>query len=415
MSLVSTIFFFYRVNLSKDNEKENNNIIELKTATRNLSLSISNELVTHFILPSKLKGRELPFHQIYEPRQVGYPADLQTIKFVNKTKIILLWTPWNGIHKTINYYSLQMGNRFFDKYNCPNTECFTTRNRKHLKKSDAVLFHLLDINSSDLPTDRNAEQIWILYNMEPPWLIRKHMYPQLSKLNNLFNWTMSYRSESDILARYGFIVPQNRITSNRSLISFENKTKNVVWFVSDCITDSKREDYAHELSKYIDVDIYGKCGNFNCYPAQSEICYEEVLQKYKFYLSFENAICKDYVTEKFFNVFNYDIVPIVFGGANYSKIAPEGTFIDATKYLTPKDLAKTLLKIGKNEALYRNILLKKQLFKSYLDPWMCRLCQKLHSGGKNSILVDVEKWWLTESVCQIWQKPGYNNQPAVSY
>ena len=62
--------------------------------------------------------------------------------------------------------------------------------------------------------------------------------------------------------------------------------------------------------------------------------------KYKFYLSFENAVCKDYVTEKFFKVLNYDIVPVVLGGADYSKLAPEKSYIDARDFKSIADLAK---------------------------------------------------------------------------
>lgn len=45
------------------------------------------------------------------------------------------------------------------------------------------------------------------------------------------------------------------------------------------------------------------------------------------HFSFENSLCMDYVTEKFFKVFDYDMVPIVFGSADYSKIAPPKSYI----------------------------------------------------------------------------------------
>ena len=36
--------------------------------------------------------------------------------------------------------------------------------------------------------------------------------------------------------------------------------------------------------------------------------------QFKFYLAFENALCDDYVTEKFFNIiFNIPTVPVVMG------------------------------------------------------------------------------------------------------
>lgn len=358
-------------------------------------------LATHFRLPTYMKGRKLPFHRVYESRQVGFTEDLHKAKNVNETKIILVWTPWNGIKKTINYYFLQPGNESFIKYNCPNPKCIATRNRKYLEKADAIFFHLIDAKYSDLPSYRTSQQVWILYNMEPPWLIKKQVSPELLHLRKKFNWTMSYRSNSDVLSRYGFIKPSGDIANS---FPFPNKTKNVVWFVSDCVTDSKREDYVNELKKFIDIDIYGTCGDHKCYPSQSSSCYESVLDKYKFYLSFENAICKNYVTEKFFNIFNYDIIPVIFGGANYSSIAPIGTFIDATKYSEPKVLATILLDISNNEEMYKEFLRKKRLFRSYLDPWMCRLCDALHTKLELTVSDDLEQWWIKDAQCKTWNK-----------
>jgi hypothetical protein len=37
-----------------------------------------------------------------------------------------------------------------------------------------------------------------------------------------------------------------------------NKTKKIAWFVSNCHPKNERLKYAHELQKYIQVDIYGR-------------------------------------------------------------------------------------------------------------------------------------------------------------
>ena len=67
-----------------------------------------------------------------------------------------------------------------------------------------------------------------------------------------------------------------------------------------------------------------------------------VERDYYFYLSFENSICADYVTEKFFNAMTKNIVPIVFGGTDYhgSAGAPPHSHINAFKdFKDPKQLA----------------------------------------------------------------------------
>ena len=74
------------------------------------------------------------------------------------------------------------------------------------------------------------------------------------------------------------------------------KTKMVAWFVSNCNAVNNRLEYALELSKFIDVDIYGDCGWLKC----DVDCNQMLSEDYKFYLSFENSNCKDYITEKFY-------------------------------------------------------------------------------------------------------------------
>lgn len=63
-----------------------------------------------------------------------------------------------------------------------------------------------------------------------------------------------------------------------------NKTKKVAWFVSNCSARNKRLQYAQELSKYIQVDIYGACGTFKCSRSNADKCFDILDRDYKFYL-----------------------------------------------------------------------------------------------------------------------------------
>jgi alpha-1,3-fucosyltransferase len=55
---------------------------------------------------------------------------------------------------------------------------------------------------------------------------------------------------------------------------------------------------------------------------------EETAKNYKFYLSFENSVCRDYISEKFWKALNNNIVPVVLGGADYSRVAPPKSYIN---------------------------------------------------------------------------------------
>jgi len=95
--------------------------------------------------------------------------------------------------------------------------------------------------------------------------------------------------------------------------------------------------------------------------------------------SFENSFCRDYVTEKFFKVLEYDIVPVVLGKGNYSKIAPAKSYIDAQDFETPQKLAEYLEYLDKNETAYAEYFEWKKYFKmTYSDSLFCQLCKFLN-------------------------------------
>lgn len=68
------------------------------------------------------------------------------------------------------------------------------------------------------------------------------------------------------------------------------KTKLVAWIVSHCSPNSKRDHYVREMQKYIYVDIFGTCGPMHTQCTNN--CEKMLDEEYKFYISFENTICK---------------------------------------------------------------------------------------------------------------------------
>lgn len=161
------------------------------------------------------------------------------------------------------------------------------------------------------------------------------------------------------------------------------KSRTVAWFVSHCRTSGLRERYVAELQKYIDVDIYGKCGPRYCRSGNAK-CYEMLEARYYFYLSFENSLCEDYVTEKFYKVMNYNVVPIVYGAGNYAEFAPPGSFINIADFSGPKELAKHLKSLIANPRKYAEFFWWKNHFHVDLThrQTLCRICEMLHDHEK---------------------------------
>jgi glycoprotein 3-alpha-L-fucosyltransferase len=78
------------------------------------------------------------------------------------------------------------------------------------------------------------------------------------------------------------------------------KTKTAAAFISNCDAWNDRMGYIHELQKYINIDVYGGCGEHHCSRFGNEDCFGLLKKDYYFYLSFENSNCRDYVTEKLY-------------------------------------------------------------------------------------------------------------------
>ena len=57
------------------------------------------------------------------------------------------------------------------------------------------------------------------------------------------------------------------------------------------------------------------------------------------------------MTEKFFQILKHNMVPVVYGGADYSSIAPPYSYIDARQF-KPHELAIYLEKLAANKTLY---------------------------------------------------------------
>ena len=197
---------------------------------------------------------------------------------MDKMMKVLVWTR-NGL------FGKSWDERLNENY-CPKTHCFVTINRTNWNDSDALVFTWRGIHVSYLPPDPLVtNQKWVLYNLEPPHLTNETLDKLCLKK---IDWIMSYRTDSDIYIPYGKVVECNRGWNQSH--SFEKKTKSIAWFVNDCQTPNNREEYVKILSKYIDVDIYGKCGPFKCGQRDEHNCSEMFAEKYKFYLSFENSV-----------------------------------------------------------------------------------------------------------------------------
>lgn len=303
---------------------------------------------------------------------------------------ILFWTPffsdknWSGL--------------LVENYSCG---CYLTDDRRMLKHSQRVVFHWRDLSVNDFPP-KYKNQKWVWFLLESPEYTHKKTV--LNSVQRHIDCTATYRLDSDFYHPYG--CSHNLPVNYQNTVNSCRKRRSVAWLVSACSTASQREKYVEELAKYIDVDIYGKCGQ-DC-DDKPIPCHQHLEENYLFYLSFENSICKDYLTEKIYKILPLNMVPVVLGGADYERLLPNNSFINAAKFKSPKELALYLHKVKGDEKLCKSYFTWKSNYvknTSLCPNTACSICKAAKSNTKcrsfNSSLV---KWWYDEANCITWSQ-----------
>ncbi|XP_059154518.1 4-galactosyl-N-acetylglucosaminide 3-alpha-L-fucosyltransferase 9-like [Physella acuta] len=270
--------------------------------------------------------------------------------------------------------------------------------------TDVVLVHGVGLDDQMVPAKRWPHQTYGFVVWEPPGAMHaKFLKRNVSLWDNYFNFTVSYRTDSDIFNPYGKLKLNPKPLKERPnyLEIAKKKNKTAAWFVSNCYAPSKRLEYVREMQKYVDIDVLGKCG-VKCEGEKINLC-ESFPENYKFYLSFESSFCDDYVTEKFFKVFEPDthVVPVVRGTVDYDQSFPNGTFINAAHFQSPKDLALFLRQLASNLEAYSEVLKRKL---DYVYHWQshidiaCGVCDALNENPSLNKSINIRQW-LNNKTC----------------
>ena len=319
---------------------------------------------------------------------------------INSIKTILFW---NEFHHGYGY-GVDLGDKYLATYGCPIHQCAFTINKSEIGTVDAVVIHGF---YTDPPPRRNENQVYVLYFFESP--VRKmSRYKDKPKWQNVFNLTFTYMydEETDIPAAHGMAVklPEpnpNALTEVHEAV--KEKTKMVLWIVSNCDSYNGRMEYARKLGQNIPLDIVGACGNISCpLPKTSSTCITKLAKDYMFFLSFENSHCDDYYTEKVISPLMLGMVPVTMGRANYSRVLPPGSFIDAMDY-SPKQLAQKMLYLKKHLDEYLQYFQWRRdytMVRSQRRPGFCRLCEILHTTNypyKSNF--NVSRYWDSKRLC----------------
>ena len=257
-----------------------------------------------------------------------------------------------------------------------------------------------------------AEHEWAVLHEESPKNVAFFYHEEFI---SLFNHTATFKQDSDYPITTQYVNSIEEVVK-KPVLSFTDKDKlglaPAIYLQSGCNPPSDRDAYVNELMKYMPVDSYGACLNNKKMPEhlQSPLtmhddALREFVGKYKFALTFENAVCNDYITEKLWRPIAAGTVPIYKGAPNIRQWLPDNnSVILVDDFKNPKDLADYLIYLASHEGEYNKYLsfkktgitngkLLKRLRQrdwgvndfskmSFVTGFECFICDRVHKSRK---------------------------------
>uniref|UniRef100_H2ZDL2 Fucosyltransferase n=1 Tax=Ciona savignyi TaxID=51511 RepID=H2ZDL2_CIOSA len=307
--------------------------------------------------------------------------------------------------------------------------CVLTYDQRFLDKSDAVIINFTEANTRSVPSKRKRkrDQMFVFYSTESPYAISTLRGIRFRDMHNYFNWTMTYRRDSDIYLPFVELSRQDGVFNGKTSSNYgrvavqrvldkKRRGYTALFMAGNCGTTVGSTIRMALLNKMqllgLRVDMFGSCF-YKWAPSGS--LYYPFAAKYKFYMAFENAEhCRDYITEKLWsNSYEAGLVPVVWGPtrADIEAIAPKDSFIFYEDFKRPEDLVQYLNFLNRNVTEYRkyfNWRLQKPTPAQYMmvehgpqyqrDVGMCKMCrllwEKRRYNNVTSVVPDLYDWLM---------------------
>ncbi|XP_067947043.1 alpha-(1,3)-fucosyltransferase 11-like [Watersipora subatra] len=264
----------------------------------------------------------------------------------------------------LNYYARKPGER---KIRSAKHVCRYEFGVRNSSEADITVFCERAVFTLKRPPHKKTGDLWAFYSKEPQARILDKTIQ--SNWDGLFNYSITYDRKTE--ESYHVFRPRlMKITEPKTkfyrpypkMREFRGLLLN-----SHCTSPddfrlilSAREQYILELAKYMPVDLYTAAFKNQCREALKDmngniyVGTQPNMKNYMFYMAFENNLCKDYISEKFWKILIADslTIPIALGGLSieeYSSIAPPNSFIHVRNFTSPAALAKHLKLVSENE------------------------------------------------------------------
>lgn len=223
---------------------------------------------------------------------------------------------------------------------------FTTDRRRY-REASAVIFHLPTMPRWRWPLKRFGQK-WVMWSMESDAYYPRQAHPFFRRL---FDFRMTYHPDADVWLPY--LQPDMPVLL-RTPVKDKTADGLVAFFARNAACRWDRTAYVAELMRHVAVHAYGPClRNRTIENDRGCATKREIISRYKFTVAFENAIGRDYVTEKIFDALIAGSVPLYVGADNVDEFLPgDRCMINAADFAGPRELAEYLRRLDADDNEY---------------------------------------------------------------
>ena len=306
----------------------------------------------------------------------------------------------------------------FSFKNCEYQNCICKESPEFvgIEHADLVIFGRNEYTHDfpNVPWQIRQKQYWFMMTDESGWF-PTHTWKE--RFNNRFNGTMMYRRDATIYNPYGRTENLPMIINNTRRNFASGKSKGAFAYVSNCYNGNyNRLGVMEELAKYIPVDIFSSaCKGSHVKPppcgrgvAGSNVgCENEKHREYRFFLSFENTLCLDYITEKFWDRLKSTsfFLPIALGGLSmddYTKVSPPNSFLHVYNFTSIQKLGEHLRYLMNNDDSYNQYHEWRYKYSINTDRNIpaCQVCELLNQQPDLPVVPKLADWRNNQTLCR---------------
>ncbi len=288
----------------------------------------------------------------------SYKSSLKTIYFSPSIHAYPSYTPTAGYPLFENYVSKKnYKTKWIDLKTIRKRSAYVKQLRYFFlnqNRAKALVFHNFFPSHSKRRIKNFNSKKKILVMWEPPSVLIKMYHPRIFELfDQIYTWNDNLVDGKKFFKMYYPVLKpiQNNLPSfeKRKLLCMIASNLKFNDFPKQLYPIRKNMAQFFEKLPHVCFDLYGRnWENFS--NAKGRIPDKlTTLKNYKFNICFENTAEKGYITEKIFDCFATQTVPIYLGATNIETYIPKGCYIDYRQFKGPDEMLNYIQKFSKKD------------------------------------------------------------------